>query len=195
MTADDTLHDAHARRRLKRARQNVILEAGFLSGALGRHGRLVFVVDKDPELDLPSDLNGLAWVPITPDLGDTKLHLRRELAASRILLNEGESQRLAPTRPSGIEGRWVLRLQDSPPDLVETWMRMELDGTRLKVIGDSWSGSGSFAGTKGYYDWEFHDGTRKTGHTEIRLDESGILYGEVHGSEIDWSYWAIQQRE
>jgi hypothetical protein len=95
-----------------------------------------------------------------------------------------------------IEGRWLLRLSDQPPTVApETYMRVNLEGTRLKVFGDSWSGIGSFDGEQGYYDWEFHDGTGKTGSTKIRLDREGYLYGTVDGSGINWSYWASRQPE
>jgi hypothetical protein len=95
-----------------------------------------------------------------------------------------------------IEGRWLLRVSDAPPDVKpETYMRVQLEGTRLKVFGDSWTGVGSFDGQQGYYDWEFHDGTNRTGSTTIRLDREGYLYGKVSGSNIDWSYWASRQPE
>ena len=67
--------------------------------------------------------------------------------------------------------------------------------TGAKVIGDSWKGVGSFDGEQGYYDWEFHDGSGRTGSTKIRLDREGYLYGTVSGSGINWSYWASRQPE
>ena len=95
---------------------------------------------------------------------------------------------------ASIEGRWLLRLSDQPPTVKpETYMRVTVDGTRLKVIGDSWSGVGSFDGAEGYYDWEFQDGSGRTGSTKIRLDGEGYLHGAVSGSGIHWSYWASRQ--
>ena len=87
-------------------------------------------------------------------------------------------------------------MSDQPPTVEpETYMRIEVEGTRIKVFGDSWKGVGSFDGEKGYYDWEFHDGSGKTGSTKIRLDREGYLYGTVSGSGINWSYWGSKQAE
>ena len=114
-------------------------------------------------------------------------------------LSRGQESRHTLTQarvPAPIEGRWLLRSSDQPPNVPpETYMRITLEGTRLKVIGDSWKGEGSFDGEKGYYDWEFHDGSAKTGSTKIRLDREGYLYGTVDGSGINWSYWASRQPE
>lgn len=107
-----------------------------------------------------------------------------------------ESRQAQDRVTTAIEGRWLLRLSDHPPTVKpETYMRVKVDGTRLKVFGDSWSGVGSFDGEEGYYDWEFHDGSGRTGSTKIRLDREGYLHGAVSGSGINWSYWASRQPE
>jgi hypothetical protein len=112
------------------------------------------------------------------------------------LSREHESPQAQERVTAPIEGRWLLRLSDQPPTVKpETYMRVTVDGTRLKVIGDSWSGVGSFNGEEGYYDWEFHDESGRTGSTKIRLDREGYLHGEVNGSGINWSYWASRQSE
>jgi hypothetical protein len=36
-------------------------------------------------MELPSDIQGIGWIPITPDLAETKLLLRRELVASGLI--------------------------------------------------------------------------------------------------------------
>lgn len=80
-TADDELWTVDDKKVL-RARQNVVLETGYFWGALGRRGRVAFLVEHRPEIELPSDLQGLGWIPITEDLGETKLRLRKELVAA-----------------------------------------------------------------------------------------------------------------
>jgi predicted nucleotide-binding protein len=84
LTGDDVLKDAK-NASLKRARQNVILEVGYFWGALGRRDRVAFLVEDDPAMDLPSDIHGIGWIPITSDLGDTKLKLHSELRAAGLL--------------------------------------------------------------------------------------------------------------
>jgi hypothetical protein len=76
MTADDRLL-THGGIEIRRARQNVVLEVGYFWGALGRRKHVAFLADRD--LDLPTDIQGVGWIPITTDLGQTKLNLRKEL--------------------------------------------------------------------------------------------------------------------
>ena len=76
MTADDQLRTSDGSE-LRRARQNVVLEVGYFWGALGRRKHVAFLVDQD--LDLPSDIHGVGWIPITGDLAETMLRLRKEL--------------------------------------------------------------------------------------------------------------------
>ena len=89
---------------------------------------------------------------------------------------------------AAIEGRWVLRRQGDPPEILVTSQEMKLNRTRLTVSGDSWDGEGIFDGKQGHYIWKFKDG--RSGRTDISLDETGLLYGVVKGSGIDWTYWA-----
>jgi predicted nucleotide-binding protein len=84
-TADDHLVNKVSGEELKRARQNVVLEAGFMWGAIGRHGKAAFLVQHDPLMELPSDIDGIGWIPITSDLGETKLRLRDELVAAGLV--------------------------------------------------------------------------------------------------------------
>lgn len=92
---------------------------------------------------------------------------------------------------AAITGHWLLRRQGDPSRTLVTWLDMTVDATSLKVKGDKWEGRGSFNGELGYYDWKFEDG--KSGRTDIYLDKTGILYGKVEGSEIDWTYWASRE--
>ena len=59
-TADDTVESRGDSRAV--ARDNVIFELGLFIGALGRE-RTYIVADRTRELQLPSDLNGLTWLP------------------------------------------------------------------------------------------------------------------------------------
>ena len=77
LTADDVLQAADGRS-VRRPRQNVVLEVGYFWGALGRRGRVAFLVESHPDMELPSDIQGVGWIPITADLGETKLRLRQE---------------------------------------------------------------------------------------------------------------------
>lgn len=85
LTADDDLVYAAKKKRIKRARQNVILEIGYFWGALGRRGRLAFLVEERPDMELPSDIQGIGSIPITSDLYETKVKLQNELKAAGLL--------------------------------------------------------------------------------------------------------------
>ena len=64
-----------------RARQNVILELGYFIGKLGRDRVCALHAG---EVELPSDLHGVVWVPYS---GDWKLKLIQELRAAGISVN------------------------------------------------------------------------------------------------------------
>jgi len=63
-----------------RARQNVVFELGFFFGALGRHRVAVLY---EPGVELPSDIDGLIYIPLD-DGGGWKLLLAKELKAAGI---------------------------------------------------------------------------------------------------------------
>lgn len=63
--------------------QNVMLQAGYFWGALGRRGNVALLID--PEVEIPPAIEGIGHIPITEDLGNTKLALRRELEAAGLL--------------------------------------------------------------------------------------------------------------
>lgn len=85
LTADDHLTDLATNSMVKRARQNVVLEVGYFWGALGRRQRVAFLVEADKLMELPSDIQGIGWIPITADLGETKLRLQAELRAAGLI--------------------------------------------------------------------------------------------------------------
>jgi hypothetical protein len=66
-----------------RGRQNVILELGVFIGSLGRER---VVVLKDPEVEEPSDLSGLVYIPLD-DAGAWRTELLKELAAAGITVD------------------------------------------------------------------------------------------------------------
>lgn len=66
-----------------RGRQNVILELGVFIGSLGRAH---VVVLKDPDVEVPSDLDGLVYIPLD-SAGAWRHSLLKELAAIGIKLD------------------------------------------------------------------------------------------------------------
>jgi hypothetical protein len=82
LSGDDLLLDRKENREIRRARQNVILEIGYFWGRLGRRGHVAFLVEEGVEL--PTDVAGIGWIPITSDLGETKLQLLKELKSAGV---------------------------------------------------------------------------------------------------------------
>jgi predicted nucleotide-binding protein len=79
LTPDDEGRTAGTAETLRlRARQNVLLELGFFVGSLGRER--VCALHKEG-IDLPSDWDGVAWVPLD-GRGSWRLELARELKAA-----------------------------------------------------------------------------------------------------------------
>jgi predicted nucleotide-binding protein len=83
ITPDDefTMQDGN---RVRRPRQNVILELGYFWGKFGRKKKIAIILDHVQNLEYPSDIDGVGWIPITSDLAETKSQLRRELQAAGI---------------------------------------------------------------------------------------------------------------
>lgn len=77
LTADDEGGPSGGERG-PRARQNVVFELGFFYGRLGRNRVCVLY---ESGVEPPSDVGGIAYVPIE---GDWKLQLGRELTSARI---------------------------------------------------------------------------------------------------------------
>jgi predicted nucleotide-binding protein len=84
LSADDQLTDKDGAIVL-RARQNVILEVGYFWGKLGRRHKIAVLVEHADRIELPSDMQGLGWIAITPDMALTKDKLRKELVAAGLV--------------------------------------------------------------------------------------------------------------
>ena len=82
MTGDDRLVEQSSGKNIIRARQNVIFEIGYFLGRLGRDKRIAILIERPEDIDIPSDLLGIGYIAITPDLAETKLKLRKELIAA-----------------------------------------------------------------------------------------------------------------
>jgi predicted nucleotide-binding protein len=78
LTADDVGHSANEQDLKPRGRQNVVFEFGFFVGNLGR-GRVALLYEDGVEL--PSDLNGLVYIPLDAG-GGWKLKLGQEFRAA-----------------------------------------------------------------------------------------------------------------
>jgi predicted nucleotide-binding protein len=76
LTPDDVGSPQGGKQQL-RARQNVILELGYFIGRLGRNQVCAL---KAGDLELPSDILGIAWTPLDP-AGAWKQRLAKELDA------------------------------------------------------------------------------------------------------------------
>ncbi len=79
LSADDESVEHGTGKKVKRARQNVIFEAGYFMGALKRMGNITFLVENVPGMDLPTDISGIGYISIAEGLGAAKEELRREL--------------------------------------------------------------------------------------------------------------------
>jgi predicted nucleotide-binding protein len=77
LTADDEGHAKTDSDSKPRARQNVVFELGFFFAQLGRERVAVL---RDPEVEKPSDLDGLVYIEIDPN-GAWKHKLIKELEA------------------------------------------------------------------------------------------------------------------
>ncbi len=79
LTPDDEGRQQGAHQLRPRARQNVVLELGYFSGRLGRHR--VCALYAEP-VELPSDWDGVVWIPFDPNEETWKLLLARELRSA-----------------------------------------------------------------------------------------------------------------
>ena len=79
LTPDDIAASAQDTNEQKyRARQNVILELGYFMGKLGRKRSSIILLRKG-DLELPSDLSGVAIIDITNGIQAAEEKIRREL--------------------------------------------------------------------------------------------------------------------
>ena len=81
LTPDD-VHNvplAKSSTQLRRSRQNVIFELGFFFAQMGRQSGRIIVLYKGPN-DLPSDIQGIVWIPIDQGIEGAGEEIRREVA-------------------------------------------------------------------------------------------------------------------
>jgi len=78
LTPDDASFAPHSNLDRRRARQNVIFELGFFYGLTGRrYGRVVVL--KKGCVELPSDIEGIAWIDIEHGIRVSGEDIRREV--------------------------------------------------------------------------------------------------------------------
>jgi len=66
-----------------RARQNVVLELGLLLAVLGR-SRVAILLKNQDEMERPSDIQGLIYLPFRDDVAETKVLLAKEMGKQGI---------------------------------------------------------------------------------------------------------------
>ncbi len=66
-----------------RARQNVVLELGVLLSRLGRR-RVAILLKDQANMERPSDIQGLVYIPFTEQVEDAKVTLAKEMKAQGI---------------------------------------------------------------------------------------------------------------
>lgn len=78
-TPDDEGHrKEHAEEKAFRARQNVVLELGMMLALLGR-SKVAILVKSDVNMERPSDIQGLIYIPFKESVNDAKLALAKEI--------------------------------------------------------------------------------------------------------------------
>jgi predicted nucleotide-binding protein len=86
-TPDDQGHRAgHPDEKKHRARQNVVLELGMLLTTVGRK-RVAILLKTSEDMEQPSDIHGLVYLPFRDDVEETKVLLAKELNAAGIRIN------------------------------------------------------------------------------------------------------------
>jgi predicted nucleotide-binding protein len=85
LTPDDEGHKRYSPKDKKfRARQNVVLELGMFLSTLGR--KRVAILHKG-EVELPSDINGLVYIPFQKHVSEVKQRLAAELQEAGFHIN------------------------------------------------------------------------------------------------------------
>jgi predicted nucleotide-binding protein len=78
-TPDDEGHrKEHPEEKAFRARQNVVLELGMMLSVLGR-SKVAIVLKTDVNMERPSDIHGLIYVPFKEDISEAALVLAKEI--------------------------------------------------------------------------------------------------------------------
>jgi predicted nucleotide-binding protein len=83
LTADDLGRTQGVDDEAPRARQNVVFEAGYFAGRLGR-ARVVLL--HEAGVELPGDLDGIVYVPLDP-AGAWKMKLAHEMASEGLAVD------------------------------------------------------------------------------------------------------------
>ena len=68
-----------------RARQNVVLELGMLLATLGRNKVAILIKDQK-NMEKPSDINGLMYIPFADNVEDAKTLLYKELCSAGFVI-------------------------------------------------------------------------------------------------------------
>lgn len=83
-TPDDVGHRRdHPDERLQRARQNVVLELGMMLALLGRQ-RVAILLPSSADMERPSDIHGLIYIPYKDSVTEAGLTLAKEIDAQGI---------------------------------------------------------------------------------------------------------------
>ena len=83
-TPDDIGHRVdHPEERAHRARQNVVLELGMMLTKLGR-SRVAILMKQQDDMERPSDIQGLVYIPFKDSVRDANLALAKEINSAGI---------------------------------------------------------------------------------------------------------------
>ena len=86
-TPDDEGHKAnHPDEKALRARQNVVLELGMMLALLGR-SRVAILLKDQVQMERPSDIQGLIYIPFKNDVSEARLQLAQEMNAQGITID------------------------------------------------------------------------------------------------------------
>ena len=69
-----------------RARQNVVLELGMLLSRIGRE-KVAILLSQTEEMEKPSDIDGLIYIPFKDDVEEVKLSLAKEMQNNGYVLD------------------------------------------------------------------------------------------------------------
>lgn len=86
-TPDDVGHRKdHPDEKLFRARQNVVLESGMMLALLGRQ-RVAILLPSSVDMERPSDIHGLIYIPYKDSVTEAGLTLAKEINAQGIAID------------------------------------------------------------------------------------------------------------
>lgn len=86
-TPDDEGHrEGHPEEKAFRARQNVVLELGMMLTKLGRD-RVAVLMKQQENMERPSDIQGLIYIPFKDDVREAALPLAKEINAKGIQID------------------------------------------------------------------------------------------------------------